>query len=71
MEAYGPVKFKMANNKMLLLIRHPMKCHLERLTMLKNVMYSCIENVIVISFEIEFPDKTGESAFSEREGETL
>lgn len=36
-ETYGPVTFKMANNKMLLLIRHPIKCHMERLTLLKNV----------------------------------
>lgn len=34
--------FKMANNTMLLLIRHPMKCQMERLTVLKNVIYSCI-----------------------------
>lgn len=41
-ETYGPVTFKMANNKMLLLIRHPIKCHMERLTLLKNARYSWI-----------------------------
>lgn len=30
-EAYGPVTFKMANNKTLLLSRHPRKRHMEKL----------------------------------------